>query len=349
MGLRPFVPAMLAALALAGCAADRRKVAVAPASASLGPASPAKTIAKVALPAPGTTREPARERGWQLVWADEFSGTTIDRTRWDFDRDCWGGGNDERQCYTDRPANAAVAGGQLTITARKERYSGLAYPAHMRSDSADGNKTTTKDYTSARLVTRGKAAWRYGRIEVRAKLPAGQGTWPAIWMLPEEQAYGPWASSGEIDILEAVNLGVACATCPGGRENTILGTLHFGGRWPNNALNSTETNALDVLDGFHTFGIVWGPGRIDWTYDGRVFATKRRGDWWSAASRRPDAPFDRPFHLILNLAVGGGLSEERGLKGVDERIWPQAMQVDWVRVWRCRPVAASGRSCQGDR
>jgi beta-glucanase (GH16 family) len=199
------------------------------------------------------------------------------------------------------------------------------------------------------LVTRGKAAWRYGRIEVRAKLPAGQGTWPAIWMLPEEQAYGSWASSGEIDILEAVNLGVACASCPGGRENTILGTLHFGGKWPANALNSTETNAADVLDGFHTFGIVWAPGRIDWTYDGRVFATKRRGGWWSAASSDPDAPFDRSFHLILNLAVGGGLAEERGLKGVDPNIWPQAMQVDWVRVWQCRPERASGQSCEGAR
>lgn len=349
MRLHPFLPVVLAALVLGGCAAEGSGVALASSPAPLGPGSPAKTIAKVALPSPGTTREPARELGWQLVWADEFSGTSIDRTKWDFDRDCWGGGNNERQCYTDRSDNAAVAGGLLTITARRERFSGPALPAHMRPASADAGASATKEYTSARMVTRGKAAWRYGRIEVRAKLPAGQGTWPAVWMLPEDQAYGPWASSGEIDILEAVNLGVACAACPGGRENTILGTLHFGGRWPANALNSTETNAPDVLDGFHTFGIVWAPGRIDWTYDGRVFATKRRGGWWSAASRSPDAPFDRPFHLILNLAVGGGLSEERGLTGVDETIWPQTMQIDWVRVWQCDSKAASGRTCQGGR
>ncbi len=313
------------------------------------PERPKKSIATVTLPAPGTAREPARENGWQLVWSDEFEGPAIDRDKWDFDIDCWGGGNNERQCYTDRPANAAVSGGMLTITARKETLTGPALPPHMRAVAADPTATATKAYTSARMVTRGKAAWRYGRIEIRARLPAGQGTWPAVWMLPEDRTYGSWASSGEIDILEAVNLGVACPTCPGGRENTILGTLHFGGGWPDNALASTETHAPDVLDGFHTFGIVWAPGRIDWTYDGRVFATKRRGDWWTSASSEPDAPFDRPFHLILNLAVGGGLSEERGLKGVDKNIWPQAMQVDWVRVWQCAPTEASERSCTGDR
>ena len=347
MNKLPSVSMLALVLAVAGCAGKESPANAAGVTAPLGPASPPKTISKVTLPAPGTTREPGSEQGWQLVWSDEFDGSSIDPARWDFDRDCWGGGNNERQCYTDRPANAAVAGGILTITARKERFTGPALPAHMRTPGDATN--ATKDYTSARMVTRGKAAWRYGRIEVRAKLPAGEGTWPAIWMLPEEQAYGTWAASGEIDILEAVNLGVACAACPGGRENTILGTLHFGGKWPANAFNSTETNAPDVLDGFHTFGIVWAPGRIDWTYDGRVFATKRRGDWWTAASRDPDAPFDKAFHLIINLAVGGGLSEERGLTGVDPAIWPQAMQVDWVRVWQCRPTGASGRSCEGER
>jgi len=340
--------ALLTATALSGCEGEVRPVASASSAPSAAP-RPAKTIAKVAFPAPGTSREPGAEPSWELVWSDEFEGNSIDPAKWDFDRDCWGGGNNERQCYTDRPANAAVADGLLTITARKERFTGPALPAHMRSNAPDAGATVTRDYTSARMVTRGKAVWRYGRIEVRAKLPAGQGSWPAVWMLPEEQTYGPWAASGEIDILEAVNLGVPCADCPGGRENTILGTLHFGGRWPANALNSTETNAPGVLDGFHTFGIVWAPGRIDWTYDGRTYATKRRGDWWSAGSNAPDAPFDRPFHLILNLAVGGGLAEERGLKGVDEKNWPQTMQVDWVRVWKCRPSTSSGRSCQGER
>lgn len=348
MILRVPMLALTLGAALSGCSTTQRTTEAPPASANLGPDSPPKTIAKVAIPAPGTSREPGRERGWNLVWADEFDGSSIDRSKWDFDRDCWGGGNSERQCYTDRPANASVGGGLLTITARKERFTGPSLPASMRSASGPV-ADVTKDYTSARMVTRGKASWRYGRIEVRAKLPGGQGTWPAIWMLPEDKSLGPWAASGEIDILEAVNLGVACAGCPGGRENTILGTLHFGGNWPKNALNSTETNAPDILDGFHTFGIVWAPGRIDWTYDGRVFATKRRGDWWTSASSDPAAPFDRNFHLILNLAVGGGLSEERGLTGVDETIWPRTMQVDWVRVWKCQPRGSSARSCEGER
>lgn len=332
------LPVVLFATLLGACAT----------TSEVAPERPKKSVSTVALPAPGTAREPATESGWQLAWSDEFEGPAIDKAKWDFDVDCWGGGNNERQCYTDRPQNAAVSGGLLTITARKETYTGPALPPHMRA-AAGPAAPATKQFTSARMVTRGKAAWRYGRIEVRAKLPAGQGTWPAVWMLPEDRTYGNWASSGEIDILEAVNLGVACPTCPRGRENTILGTLHFGGIWPDNALAGTETNVPDVLDGFHTFGIVWAPGRIDWIYDGRVYATKRRGDWWTSASAAPDAPFDRPFHLILNLAVGGGLSEERGLKGIDESIWPQAMQVDWVRVWQCEPGTASERSCTGDR
>ncbi len=305
-----------------------------------------KVIEHVDRPAPGSTRSPADETGWQLVWADEFGGTAIDRSKWDFDIDCWGGGNQERQCYTDRPENARVADGRLIITARKEKSTGPALPLHMRQ--AGDTSTATKPYSSARMVTRGKAAWQYGRIEVRAKLPQGQGTWPAIWMLPEVNKFGPWAASGEIDILEAVNLGVAYEKCPGGMENTILGTLHFGGQWPENALNSSEMHVSDVLDGFHTFGIIWAPGVIEWTYDGEVFARKEAASWWSVNSADPLAPFNQPFHLIVNLAIGGGLAEERGLGGVDESGFPKTLEVDWVRVWQCQPSGASMVDCTGN-
>lgn len=304
---------------------------------------PAKVIEQVERPAPGTARSPEGERGWQLVWADEFDDAEIDRTKWDFDIDCWGGGNEERQCYTDRADNARIEDGRLIITALKESFTGPALPAHMRQ--AGDTKIATKPFTSARMVTRGKAAWQYGRIEVRAKLPQGQGTWPAIWMLPEDNAYGSWAASGEIDIMEAVNLGVPCTDCPGGRENTILGTLHFGGHWPDNALNSSEMRVSDVLEGFHTFGVIWAPGVIEWTYDGQVFARKVADSWWSVNSDDPFAPFDKPFHLILNLAIGGGLAEERGIGGVDETGFPKTLEVDWVRVWQCTP-AASARTSQ---
>lgn len=313
------------------------------------PERPKKVITQVERPAPGTARTPAAEAGWDLVWSDEFDGVEIDINKWQFDVDCWGGGNNERQCYTDRPANARVRDGVLRLTAHRESHTGPAYPPHVKASMPDPEQQATKPFTSARMVTRGKAAWQYGRIEVRSKLPQGQGTWPAIWMLPEDNAYGTWASSGEIDILEAVNLGVPCAKCPAGREDTILGTLHFGGLWPDNALKSAEMHAPEVLEGFHTYGIVWAPGVIEWTLNGEVFARQQAGDWWSAGSADPLAPFDQRFHLILNLAIGGGLPEERGLGGVDESGFPKTLEVDWVRVWQCRPEGVSGKICEGGR
>ncbi len=304
-------------------------------------------IERVALPEAGSSREPASEPGWRLVWQDEFDGAQIDRTKWDFDVDCWGGGNDERQCYTDAPRNASLRDGKLVITARRETHTGPALPTHMRKEAEDPDATATKPYTSARLVTRGKAAWKYGRIEVRAKLPQGQGTWPAIWMLPEDNAYGGWAASGEIDIMEAVNLGTACDDCPGGSESTILGTLHFGDLWPNNSLDSSEMYAPEVLEGFNTFGIVWAPDQIEWTFNGKVFARKAADAWWSAGSQERGAPFDQPFHLILNLAIGGGLPERRGLGGVDMNDFPKNLEIDWVRVWQCGEQGNSDSACLG--
>lgn len=289
-------------------------------------------------------KAPAADR-WRLVWSDEFNGDAIDRNKWDFDVDCWGGGNDERQCYTDRARNAAVADGKLIITARKERSTGPAFPLAQRREPGKAAARRTRDFTSARLVTRGKAAWTYGKIEVRAKLPQGQGTWPAIWMLPESNSYGDWAASGEIDILEAVNLGVRCDSCEGGIENRILGTLHFGDAWPKNAHKSNETALPGALDDFHIFGIVWERGKIVWTVDGQSYATQVAGDWNTTGSANPAAPFDRSFHLILNLAIGGRLAEGRGIKGVDDRGYPKVLEIDWVRVWQCNEDEASRARC----
>jgi len=274
--------------------------------------------------------------GYRLVWSDEFNGTRIDPTKWDFDVDCGGGGNAERQCYTARPVNASVGGGLLTITARKERYTGSA--AMKGETSSPPGKTATKPFTSARLVTRGKASWRYGRVEVRARLPLGQGSWPAIWMLPEEWHYGPWPLSGEIDIMEAVNLGEPCTACAAARENHVLGTIHFGPRPPQNKYLSTDTQVTGAIAGFHTYRVDWTPDTIDWFVDGRPYAHRQLGEWSTPASTEPHAPFDRPFHLILNLAIGGHLPESRNGGGVSERGFPRAMQVDWVRVWQ-RPAS----------
>ena len=281
-----------------------------------------------------TATQPSEQQRWTLAWSDEFNGTKIDPARWGFDIDCWGGGNAERQCYTDSRRNAQVANGRLVITARREHATGPALPQAQRATARDPAETVSREYTSARLTTRGKAAWRYGRIEVRARLPQGQGTWPAIWMLPEQDKYGAWAASGEIDILEAVNLGVNCAVCAGGREDTILGTLHFGKVWPENTFASTEIHEPAVLSGFHTFAVEWEPAQITWLVDGRVYAQRRASEWFSGGSAAPGAPFDQPFHLILNLAIGGKLAEGRGIGGVQNNDFPKRFEIDWVRVWR---------------
>lgn len=154
-------------------------------------------------------------------------------------------------------------------------------------------------------------------------------------MLPAENAYGPWAASGEIDIMEAVNLGAPCAECPGSREDRVLGTLHFGGASPRNAHKGDELFYPPILDGkFHTFGLNWGPDKMVWTVDGKPYATRTADEWYTEKSKASGAPFDRPFYLILNLAVGGGLPESRDLKTVDVRAFPARLDVDYVRVWK---------------
>lgn len=289
-------------------------------------------LAGAAAPPP----PPPPAAGWQLVWADEFDAPRLDRGRWRVEADCWGGGNDERQCYTGSRRNLAVVDGELRITARRERVSGPSLPLARRGGSPAVE--VTRDFSSAKLSTR--AAWRYGRIEVRARLPQGQGSWPAIWMLPDSDAYGPWAASGEIDLLEAVNLGVPCAACPGGREARILGTLHFGGKWPGNRQAGAEYPYPPVLDGYHVFAVEWGPDRITWLVDGQPYAERPAADWFTTGSAAPGAPFDRPFHLILNLAIGGRLPEGRGLGGVDAQARTWQFAIDWVRVWQ-RPAPAA--------
>jgi beta-glucanase (GH16 family) len=127
---------------------------------------------------------------------------------------------------------------------------------------------------------------------------------------------------------------VPCAKCPGGRENTILGTLHFGGKWPGNKHKGEEVPYPEVLDGgFHTYTIEWHPDRIVWFVDGRKFAERTASEWSTTGSATPGAPFDQPFYLILNLAIGGKLAESRGVGGVRLDGYPKRMEIDWVRVW----------------
>ena len=241
--------------------------------------------------------------GFTLVWNDEFDGGTLDDARWEAQLgdgcpDLCGWGNSELQFYQAR--NATVDDGFLRITALEE--------------AADD-----RQYTSARIRTKGKGDWLYGRIEVRARLPAGQGLWPAIWMMPTDDAYGGWAASGEIDIMEA----------RGQNPRTVLGTLHYGGSFPQNT-SSGASKTLDsgsFTDDFHVFAIEWDPGRIRWFVDGEPYQTQT--EWFTAGHDFP-APFDKRFHLILNVAVGGNFVGPPD----QSTTFPQSMVVDYVRVFR---------------
>lgn len=279
--------------------------------------------------------------GYCLVWSDEFNGDQVDKSRWSFERNCYGGGNNEAQCYVDSPANVWVDDGYLHLQAIREDVTGPGVgdddPAY---DPADRSGTGT--FSSGRLRSKGKGDWRYGRFEIRAKFPWGQGTWPAIWMLPTNGVYGGWASSGEIDIVEAVNLHV-------GGERRVHGTLHFGDNWPNNVYAGEAyllTSGANPADDFHTYAIEWEEGEIRWYVDGDHYATQTQSGWYSAkALDEPAAPFNQHFHMILNLAVGGDWAGNVNDTGIDESIFPQTMLVDYVRVFECRKDLETGRGC----
>lgn len=287
---------------------------------------------------------------WGLVWSDEFNGTTIDTGKWGFEKNCWGGGNNEQQCYTDRASNAFVADGVLNIVAVKEDFTGPNTP------EGDGNTTATLPYTSARLRTKNLQEWTFGRFEIRAKLPFGQGTWPAIWMLPTNSPYGSWASSGEIDIMEAVNL----KTVTGGNapEAAVHGTLHYGRNWPGNVKSGTDyllPNNANPADDFHVYALEWEAGEIRWYVDGVHYQTQRDTGWYSqymVDGVLTDAPVGAPFdgeseyHLLLNLAVGGAWAGATNNTGIDASVFPQTMQVDYVRVYQCEGAPAeTGIGC----
>lgn len=281
------------------------------------------------------------DSGYCLVWADEFSGNAIDRDKWSHERNCVGGGNHEAQCYVDTQENSFVTDGLLHIRAQRKNVKGPGrYDDDPDYDPRDTSGSGT--YTSARLRTKGLGDWKYGRFEVRAKLPQGQGSWPAFWMLPSEWAYGSWPLSGEIDILEAVNLKV-------GGENRVHGTLHYGGIRPGNVYTGEAyqlPGGFNPADGFHTYAVEWQQGEIRWYVDGDHFASQTREGWYTtAAPDNPDAPFDRAFHLILNLAVGGDWPANVNDTGIDESAFPQEFLVDYVRVYQCSVDLESGRGC----
>lgn len=237
---------------------------------------------------------------YKLVWSDEFNYTGLpDSTKWGYDAGGNGWGNKELEFYSKADTNnAVVRGGYLYITARKQQ-------------------TGKNAYTSARLVTKGKGDWLYGRIEVRAKLPAGRGLWPAIWMLPTDWKYGGWPASGEIDIMENV----------GFMPDSVFGSIHT--KSFNHVIHTQKTKGLFIKDpysAFHTYAVEWDAQQVSFLIDGNVYSTFR-----NTGKGFAEWPFDQRFHLLLNIAVGGGWG---GQKGVDDSVFPRSMIVDYVRIYR---------------
>ncbi len=238
--------------------------------------------------------------GYMLVWHDEFNGTSIDATKWQHEVGPYDF-NGEVQYYTDRPENSFVQNGKLIIKAIHEHYVG-----------SEG----TREFTSARLVTKNHGDWKYGKMIVRAKLPSGLGTWPAIWMMPTESVYGGWPNSGEIDIMEHVEQD----------HDKIYGTIHTKAY---NHRDGTQKGGSIVVpgvtSGFHDYSIEWTEDYISFFVDStKYFTFENEYNTWR------EWPFDQKFYMILNLAVGGWGGQE----GIDTSAFPTQMEIDYVRVYK---------------
>lgn len=249
----------------------------------------------------------AKAQNWTLVWADEFDGITNappDSTKWGFDIGGGGWGNNELETYTNRTQNVFQDGeGNLVIKVLKETFTG-----------ADG---ITRNYTSARLLTKGKFEQRYGKFEARIKIPFGQGIWPAFWMLGNDIDDKGWPECGEVDIMENI-----------GREPAINhGSLHGPGYSGGSPLTSIYTlpDNQNFSDNYHIFAVEWEPNVIRFTVDGNLYATKTLAD--VPAGKR--WVFDHPFFIIMNVAVGGNFPGNPD----NTTTFPQVMKVDYVRVY----------------
>ncbi|MEM6261465.1 MAG: glycoside hydrolase family 16 protein [Bacteroidota bacterium] len=243
---------------------------------------------------------------YTLVWADEFDGAEVDTTKWnllegdgtEFGIPGWG--NNELQWYTDSSRNASISNGNLVITARQEALPG-----------------TGKQYTSARLTTQYKGDWKYGRMDIRAKMPIGQGMWPAIWMLPSDTVYGRWPKSGEIDIMELT----------GDKPDKIFSTIHFGhDSWRFIGEDYFLEPGRTFADTFHVYTCLWNEDCLKFYVDGEPV----NAGFTPSTTLPTTWPFRERFHMILNIAVGGNLP---GSPDNTTR-FPQTMEVDYVRVYQ---------------
>jgi beta-glucanase (GH16 family) len=264
-----------------------------------------------------TMAEPPAE-GRTLVWNDEFDGTTLDPTRWK----TFSGLYNTPYCfqnYTARPENVRVEDGRLILQAHAEESNGQPYSSGM---------VVSNDFRQPAVSShRGNTAWRYGRFEMRARVPDVSGMWPAFWMRPRDTVYGSWPRSGEIDILE-----YAGPTPTSWNDRRIVHDLHYwSGTSPTGkgSANGQMRVSEAWLDEFHTFAVEWDEDGFRWFVDGRLTHEARRGSTpWAAPDAPSPAPFDQAFFITLNLQVGGWAG------AVDDAAMPAAFEVDWVRVYQ---------------
>ena len=252
-----------------------------------------------------------------LVWSDEFDSETLNKDNWEIMQGDGTGyglpsgwGNNEDQYYTDNPKNIRIENGELIITARKENFRG-------------------KKFTSARIRSKDKVDILYGRIEARIKFPAGNGLWTAFWMLPTDNVYGVWASSGEIDIIEMF----------ASEPHMAVGTIHQGGTWPNNSYRNGFYRFPDgslMTDDYHVYAVEWEPDVIRWYVDDIKYFEVPSDEWFALDKsgedvlENPRAPFDQRFHILLNFAINGSEKKRVG----ESTVLPADMHVDYVRVYR---------------
>jgi len=265
------------------------------------------TVVSTAFLAVCPTLCAAKPPAWKLVWRDEFdgsSGPAVDSSKWNFDVGGKGWGNNELETYTSRAVNAHLERGLLVITALKESFTG-----------PDG---VTRNYSSARLLTKNKFSQAYGRFEARIKIPYGQGIWPAFWLLGDNIGTTHWPNCGEIDIMENI-----------GREPSIVhGTFHGPGYSGGRGISAAYAlpNGQKFSDDFHTFALEWEPNVMRFYVDGILYRTRTPADLPAGTTW----VFDHPFFIILNVAVGGGWPGNPDATTV----FPQQMLVDYVRVYQ---------------
>lgn len=285
------------ALTLNACTEKQEKNIPAPTPAP----APAPAPTPPAPTPPAATETNAEPRDFsqytELVWSDEFETGTLDQAKWTYEvRDNWF--NNEKQATTDSKENLFQADGNLVIQAKREQ---------LRS----------KQYTSARIITKGKQDFAFGRIDIRAKLPKGKGIWPAIWMLGANDSQVSWPASGEIDIMEL----------RGSKPNVNISTIHYGNTVAEHMYKGTEITLPSgtFADGYHIFSLVRSKGQLRWYLD------EQPTPYYSVTpSNVSPYPFDNKFYLILNVAVGGDFDGEPDASTT----FPQQMQVDYVRYYQ---------------